>query len=313
MKTLKYYTLRYYVPAIIKSWRIFNNWISLALKYALYRLGILYDYLAVRCGSSILYIEPYIYELIIRGYYLGFIYSIRCHGGRLIINGDEITFKKSNGYFSIGSARFKTLYKSILETFIGRQYDLVDVRGKVVVDVGAFVGDSAIYFALKGAKKVIAIEPHRVAFKEMLENIKLNNLENVIMLINAGLASKHGKICLKNTDIKGTESSYHGLGNCMNNVNVITLSEIIKIVGEHIVNSAILKMDCEGCEYDIILNDYENVRRFRELILEYHEYEKPISLLLNLLSKDFNCITIRTSSKIGIMYCNKSKFHHINV
>jgi hypothetical protein len=72
-------------------------------------------------------------------------------------------------------------------------------------------------------------------------------------------------------------------------------------------------MDCEGCEYDIILNDYENVRRFRELILEYHEYEKPISLLLNVLSKDFNCIAIRTSSKIGIMYCNKSKLYHINV
>ena len=37
----------------------------------------------------------------------------------------------------------------------------------------------ATYFALKGAKKVIAVEPHPGTFREMLDNIKLNNLENV--------------------------------------------------------------------------------------------------------------------------------------
>jgi hypothetical protein len=36
-------------------------------------------------------------------------------------------------------------------------------------------GDSAIYFALKGAKRVITIEPHSGAYAEMLENIRLDN------------------------------------------------------------------------------------------------------------------------------------------
>jgi len=29
-------------------------------------------------------------------------------------------------------------------------------------------------------------------------------------------------------------------------------------------------MDCEGCEYDVILNDYEHVRLFDEVYFEYH-------------------------------------------
>jgi len=48
----------------------------------------------------------------------------------------------------------------------------LDVKGKVVIDVGAYIGDSAIYFALKGARKVIALESHPGTFAEMLDNIK---------------------------------------------------------------------------------------------------------------------------------------------
>ena len=57
-----------------------------------------------------------------------------------------------------------------------RDYDSVDYRGRVVVDVGAYVGDSSIYFALRGAKKVYAIEPDRDAYSELLVNIELNNV-----------------------------------------------------------------------------------------------------------------------------------------
>jgi len=76
-------------------------------------------------------------------------------------------------------------------------YEQLDVKGKVVIDVGAYIGDSAIYFALKGARKVIAIEPHPGAFAEMLDNTKLNNMESVIIPINAGLASSRAKHALR--------------------------------------------------------------------------------------------------------------------
>jgi tRNA G37 N-methylase Trm5 len=75
------------------------------------------------------------------------------------------------------------MYWSTFEVFDHGEYNALNANGKTVVDVGAYIGDSSIYFALKGAKRVIAIEPCPKAFKEMLDNIRLNNLEDVIVPI----------------------------------------------------------------------------------------------------------------------------------
>lgn len=61
-------------------------------------------------------------------------------------------------------------------TFIDEQYCTLDVRDKIVPDVGASYGDTAIYFALKGAKKVYAYEPIPWVAKVLEKNIILNNL-----------------------------------------------------------------------------------------------------------------------------------------
>ena len=125
----------------------------------------------------------------------------------------------------------------------------------------------------------------------MLDNIKLNNLEDAIVPVNAGLTSKPGKICIENANTYGTKYVYHGPGDCPNAVPAVTLGELINKFGID-PNDAVLKMDCEGCEFDVILNDYEQVKLFRELIFEYHSYavNKPVSDLLNMLSRDYNAI-----------------------
>jgi FkbM family methyltransferase len=194
---------------------------------------------------------------------------------------------------------------SILEIFEEGIYETLDVKGKIVVDVGAYIGDSAIYFALKGAKMVFAIEPHPDAFAEILDNIKLNNLEHIIVKLNLGIASRRSKICIENADIGSTYGIYHRPGNCIDAVPAITLGELIdrfNIDG----SDAVLKMDCEGCEFDVILNDYEHVRLFRELVLEYHPtfVNKSLKDLLKALSIDYRC-NIRGDESSGIMYCAK--------
>jgi len=125
----------------------------------------------------------------------------------------------------------------------------------------------------------------------MLDNIKLNNLEDAIVPVNAGLTSKPGKICIENANTYGTKYVYHGPGDCPNAVPAVTLGELINRFNID-PSDAVLKMDCEGCEFDVILNDYEHVRLFRELIFEYYSYavNKPVSDLLNMLSRDYNAI-----------------------
>jgi len=70
------------------------------------------------------------------------------------------------------------------------------------------------------------------------------------------------------------------------------------------LNDAVIKMDYEGCEYDIIPNDYEHVKLFRELILEYHPKHdnKPVDDLLNVPSRDYKC-EMKGNNNQGIMHC----------
>ena len=69
----------------------------------------------------------------------------------------------------------------------------------------------------------------------------------------------------------------------------VTLGELINKFGID-PNDAVLKMDCEGCEFDVILNDYEHVRLFKELILEYHYPGfNRLDDLLVILNRDYKC------------------------
>jgi methyltransferase, FkbM family len=65
-------------------------------------------------------------------------------------------------------------------------YDFLDVTNRTVVDVGAGIADTAIYFALRGAKRVIAFEPFPKIFDIAQKNVKANGLEDKVILVNAG-------------------------------------------------------------------------------------------------------------------------------
>jgi FkbM family methyltransferase len=204
------------------------------------------------------------------------------------------------------NVKFRFMHDMILETFDLNVYGAIDVNDKIVVDVGSFIGDTPIYFALKGAKSIFAIEPHQEAFNVMIENIKLNNLQNKIIPINAGLASKQGKIMIdERIGINQTWHSYHGLGECQSeecqrSVPAITLKEL---VAKYNLNDAVLKMDCEGCEHDVILNSYEDLLKFKEIIFEYHG--DPIKLLRK-LSHNYRCKVVASPSRtlsLGTIYC----------
>jgi hypothetical protein len=76
----------------------------------------------------------------------------------------------------------------------------------------------------------------------------------------------------------------------------------------NIGHEADLKMDCEGCEFDVILNDYENVKMFKELVFEYHlhMFDRLLSKFQEVLTKDYYCKTVKEHSKnLGIMYCRR--------
>lgn len=61
-------------------------------------------------------------------------------------------------------------------TYVEKKWSIIKCANNIVFDIGANVGDSAIYFILTGAKRVIAIEPFTSHFKRLLDNVKTQNL-----------------------------------------------------------------------------------------------------------------------------------------
>jgi len=287
---------------------LFNNWFLLLFKLVLIKLGFNVK-LVARVGVCNFELSPKVFRCLVRRASRGIV-KISCVEGELYINGGrygeyhgEWVYDKSCNCYVRNNVKFRQIYGTMYEIFDCGEYEPLNTEGRVVVDVGAYVGDSAIYFALRGAKRVIAVEPHPGAFAEMLDNIKLNNLEGVIIPINAGLASKPGKVCIEDVGVEATGVTYRRPGDCPNAVPVVTLSELISRFGIN-VDDAVLKMDCEGCEFDVILNDYKHVRLFRGLVFEYHPrfVNKSLDDLLKVLGKDYKC-DIRGNEDRGIMHC----------
>ncbi len=183
----------------------------------------------------------------------------------------------------------------ILEIYENKAY-LYDVKDKVVLDVGASNGDSAIFFARNGAKLVIALEPMPESFQLAKKNITLNELEGKIVLINAALDKVTGRAKFQmstnnpNTDsIKPIETILADPKiNFDSTIEVQTYSLVDIMSRYRLEQIDLLKMDCEGCEYEVLQNLPENIlRKIRNITLEYHDGLKFLPGLLK--SAGFDC------------------------
>jgi FkbM family methyltransferase len=135
----------------------------------------------------------------------------------------------------------------IVETFIEGEYEVPEalsgLRGREVVDVGANIGDSALYFILHGARKVIALEPLPNVAKCAEENLELNGITDEVKVINAALGSEPVSVpCDYDPWSSNGFSTLSTSGPCK--VPGVTLGDLLDMIED----PYLLKMDCEGCE-----------------------------------------------------------------
>lgn len=143
-----------------------------------------------------------------------------------------------------------------------------DIKNKLVVDIGAAIGDTAIYFAIQGAKSVYAFEPLSELYQLAKENIRINKLEDICQVFNAGVGKE------KMVDFLNDMNFEYMYGNEIKEykndreIQIVALQDIVK---ELKISNALLKIDCEGCEYEIILNTPDKfLRCFDCILMEYH-------------------------------------------
>jgi len=188
--------------------------------------------------------------------------------------------------------------------FIRGEYEISEVlsglKGREVVDVGANVGDSALYFVLNGARKVIAVEPLPNVAKCAEENVKLSGATDKVRVLNAALSS--GPVSVPcDYDLSSSDgfSTLKGSGPCK--VPGVSLDDLLSMIDD----PYLLKMDCEGCEAQVILGpERERLRAFEHIILETHPHITGVSnekLLTSLKELGFECrLHMAHDPKLGV-------------
>lgn len=180
-------------------------------------------------------------------------------------NENNIIVIKKDGFPEV---KFMDAIKNgdIATVYFNEEYSWMNVKEKIVIDVGANIGDSAIYFSIKGAKKVIAIEPFLKNYESAKKNIIMNHLENKIDLKLAGCSGKNGFINIKKDVASPRAQILDKKGG--KEIPLISLSKLVEPFEN---DSLVLKMDCEGCEYDAILNTDDSILgKFDSIFVEYH-------------------------------------------
>jgi len=142
----------------------------------------------------------------------------------------------------------------ILENFmqiIDRASETVQERENVI-DIGGFLGETAVMFAKRGYKKVFVFEPVCESVQYILENIRINNLEDRVVAVNAAVADRDSKITIKSSapplspgfGLKNTRDIQYRV-----EAQAISWETLLKDVetGKY-GNVSIVKADCEGCE-----------------------------------------------------------------
>jgi FkbM family methyltransferase len=152
------------------------------------------------------------------------------------------------------------------ETFL---YDIhfscFDLDNKIVVQAGGFTGDTALYYASRGAK-VYSFEPDTNSYNLALENIRLNpDLSNNIVMKNYAIG-KDEYIDFPINPLGSGGSSAFDLENKETvKIRSVSIGTILKEFD--ISDPFLLDLDIKGKEFDVIQD--ENISKFKMIRIEY--------------------------------------------
>ena len=179
---------------------------------------------------------------------------------------DDTTINPLTGRADLKAQHDSTFYE-IVET---NQYKVKksDIAGKNILDIGANNGIFTLLADGYSANKIIAVESNPEAFKLLISNI---NTKGILAINKAASAKSGDKVKVG----RMAEYCAHD-GRCFitndpsGNIETISLNELVTIFNDD--KEIVLKMDCEGSEYDILYGaDIESLRKCKTILIEMHE------------------------------------------
>ncbi len=165
----------------------------------------------------------------------------------------------------------------ILEIFLNEEYGTNLSDDAVVIDLGANIGVFTVY-ATSSARnvRVYAYEPFPAFWALLKENVRLNRREGTVHCFNSAVATETGT---RDLYLSGGNFFFPTLMGGTNNDNhervtvcCTTLAEIME--SNHLEHVDLLKMDCEGAEYEILYPTPPSyLKRIDQIRMEFHNLD----------------------------------------
>lgn len=157
-------------------------------------------------------------------------------------------------------------------------------RGLTIVDIGANKGYFSVLAANNKLNKVISYEPIRDTFRALEENVALNKLGN-ITVYNMGVAGENGlREFSYSKDTSIVSSMVFKAGEENEQIQCISLENVF--IQNNILFIDVLKIDCEGAEFEIFYNsNRDTLSKIREIRMEYHNIDESNTHNINALTR----------------------------
>ena len=169
-----------------------------------------------------------------------------------------------------------------------------------IVDIGANIGLFSIWARMTHPTSIIhAYEPNPAAFSFLKSNAEDLKIE----VHPVAVGSRNGTVSLAPcSDLTCQQVEFDEKGN----TPIISLSAVVDSVGGQI---DILKMDCEGYEWDIF-QDVKAFRQVRDIRMEYHLVEgRTLDDLRNTAATiGFKIVRLIPNTHFGIVHMTNTSF-----
>lgn len=199
------------------------------------------------------------------------------------------------------------------DIFVQREYAdyFPFYQDAVIVDIGAHYGFFSLFADVNTGEnaRIFAVEPDGSNFIKLKENIH-SQKSNKIQPENYAVANKSGEITLyKGSNINHSIEVSHGLLQNTSTFEKVKSISLDDLFNKHNLNHIdFLKMDCEGAEYEILLNaSGETLNIINTISIEFHDLkskEKNANALIKkLTSHQFKIVKFQYApTNFGLNY-----------
>ena len=181
------------------------------------------------------------------------------------INGIKLLIRTKN--FFAKSTDISMAYECIIKDDYKLRY--LNAVGGFILDIGSHIGSFSLAAAKRFPKaKILCFEPSAANYVILKKNIEINGLKNV-KAFNKAVSSNQREIPFYPNPINSAADSMYNSKGFSVKVPSISLKRIFE--DNAVKKCAFVKMDCEGAEYDILLNtNHKTLKKIKSMIIEYH-------------------------------------------